>query len=60
MAEEQDFGGISWQDYKNFLSFSMGYWGIVVYLGISFIAALSQLASSWWLGKWTEADLEEQ
>lgn len=60
MAEEEDFGGITWQDYKNFLSFGAGNWGIFFYLLISLIAAVSQLGSSWWLGKWTSAELEEQ
>jgi len=47
-------------DYWNFVKFSSGAFGLILFLGSSVGAAFFQLAISWYLALWASKDLEEQ
>lgn len=54
VAEEKDKGGVSFQDVRNFLSFSCGDFGIFLYLFASLWPAICALGFTLWMGYWAQ------
>lgn len=52
--EEKELGSLGWQDVKNLMSFSYGYWGIFIYIFASSSAAGCQLYTTFWVSYWSE------
>jgi len=50
--EEKVTGKVTFTDYKNYFSYSLGICGIIVYLVICISSSISQLAVSLFLSKW--------
>lgn len=59
-AEEVDFGRVTWNDYRAFLSFSTGVFGFICYIIVSILVSLLQLSCSYSLTFWASKDAEEQ
>jgi len=60
VAEEKDTGRIMYQDIKNYIGYSYGNKGIVMFVTFQVLCALCQLYSTYWVSYWTERDFEEQ
>ena len=58
--EEKISGKVGLRDYRNFLSYSLGCVGIILYLIICSAATISQLAVSLFIANWAAEPLEEQ
>ena len=59
-AEEKITGKVGLRDYRNYLSYSLGVCGIILYIFICSASAIAQLAVSLFLAEWASQDLEEQ
>ena len=53
-------GGVTFQDYRNFLSFGAGCGGMILFFAINVATALAQIVPSYLLAEWTSLPLEEQ
>lgn len=60
MEEEKFEEGVGLRDYLNLFSFSFGCWAILIYLVISILCSLLQLAPSYILVVWSSKSLQEQ
>lgn len=58
--KEIDYGPVKWSDVRDFLSFSAGTSGFILYLLISVIVSLLQLGCSYVLAYWAKLPFEEQ
>ena len=60
IAEEQQTGDITFQDLRNYFSYSYGNWSFVIIACIATLASFIQLYSTYYLADWAEKPLEEQ
>jgi hypothetical protein len=58
-AEEKIEGGITYQDFKNMFSFSIGSSAIWIYVLLSCLVSFVQLIPSFIIAKWTALPLQE-
>jgi len=54
VAEEKDKGSVTFGDIRKFMKFSLGDFGIFLYLFLSLIPAISALAFTLWMGYWAQ------
>ena len=52
MAEEKLSGKVTWRDYRDYLSYSLGCCGIILYIFVSSMAVITQLCVSLFLAEW--------
>lgn len=60
IAEKMKTGDITFQDYKNHFSFSVGTIGIYLYIFVSIVCSILQLTPSYVITLWSAMPLKEQ